>query len=43
MLGPMDSGRIHLEAHLGEIEKTAICKHWSKPGTTKLLRRNCWG
>jgi len=42
MPGPLDSGQIHLESHLGEIEKTAILqaleqtKH-NKTAAAKLL------
>jgi len=42
MPDPMDSGRIHLEAHLGEIEKTAILQaleqtRHNKTAAAKLL------
>lgn len=40
--GPLDSGRIHLETHLGEIEKKAILQaleqtHYNKTAAAKLL------
>jgi len=42
MPGPLDSGNIHLEAHLGEIEKTAILQaleqtKYNKTAAAKLL------
>ncbi len=42
MPGPLDSGKIHLEAHLGEIEKTAILQaleqtRYNKTAAAKLL------
>jgi len=42
MPGPLDSGKIHLESHLGEIEKTAILQaleqtRYNKTAAAKLL------
>jgi hypothetical protein len=39
----MDSGQIHLEEHLGEIEKRATIQAWNKPNTTKPPPLNYWG